>query len=325
MKNMKIITLFFIIGQFFTALADAKTLLYVTHEAKGEVAVYDADSEKIIKKIAVKGTPYHLALLPDKKGIVVSLKGEGADYIKVIDPASNKIKLAPSIIVGRYKKTGDAHLIFNNDGTKLYAIDSSMDYVDIIETGKWKLRKRVMLGIEPRNGALTHDGKTIVIPNLNSRDIILLDTSKDKVLYSIKIDGQPSAVSVSQDGKNLYIADKKNSQVLFVNPQNGDIIGRAVVGNDPVNILLSPDGKSLYAANFSSNSLTVIDAENMENAANIVVGIKPIGMAMDYKAGKLYVCNYGEASISIIDTKTNRIIRKIPTDSTPTHLIVVRE
>lgn len=207
---MKIISAFLFLFLLVISAADAKTLLYVTHETKGEIAVYDADSERIIRKIAVKGVPYHLALLPDKKGIAVSLKGEGADYIRVIDSASGKIKLAPSIIVGRYKKTGDVHLLFNNDGTKLYAIDSSMDYADIIETEKWRLIKRVMLGIEPKNGALTHDGKTIIIPNLNSRDIIFLDTSKDKVLSSIKIDGQPSAVSVSQDGKNLYITDKKN-------------------------------------------------------------------------------------------------------------------
>ena len=239
----------------FISAADAKTLLYVTHETKGEIAVYDADSERIVKKIAVKGIPFHLAHLPNKKLIAVSLKGEGADYIRIIDPASGKIKLAPSIIVGRYKKTGEVHLLFNNDGTKLYAIDSSMDYADIIETEKWRLIKRVMLGIEPKNGALTHDGKAIIIPNLNSRDIIFLDASKDKVLSSIKIDGQPSAVLTSQDGKILYIADKKNSQLLFANPQNGDVIGRAVVGNDPVNMLLTSDGKMLYVANFCQTAL----------------------------------------------------------------------
>lgn len=322
---MKIISTFLLLFLLVISAADAKTLLYVTHETKGKIAVYDADSEKIIRKIAVKGAPYHLAHLPDKKGIVVSLKGEGADYIRIIDPSSGRIKPAPSIIVGRYKKTGDVHLIFNNDGTKLYAIDSNMNYVDIIETGKWTLTKRVMLGIEPRNGALTHDGKTIIIPNLNSRDIIFLDASMDKVLSSIEIDGQPSAVSVSQDGKILYIADKRNSQLLFANPQNGDIIGRAVAGNDPINMLLSPDGLSLYVANFSSNSLTVVNTRDLEGAANITVGIQPLGMAVDNKTDRLYVCNYGEASISIIDIKTNRIIRKIPTDATPTNLIIVRE
>ena len=62
----------------------------------------------------------------------------------------------------------------------------------------------------------------------------------------------------------------------------------------------------------------------MEGAANIAVGIRPLGMAVDDKTGRLYVCNYGEASIAIIDIKTNRIIRKIPTDATPTNLIIVR-
>lgn len=320
---MKIISAFLFLFLLAISSADAKTLLYVTHESLGEVRVYDADSEKIIRKIAVKGTPYHLAILPDKKGIAVSLKGESADYIRIIDPASGKLKQTPSIIVGRYRRTGEVYLQFNNDGKKLYAIDGNMNYVDIIETGKWKLAKRVMLGAEPKNGALTHDGKTIIIPNLNSGDIAFFDTSREKIFSSIKIDGQPSAVSVSRDGKTLYIADKKKSQLLFANPQNGKVFGRAVVGNDPVNMLLSPDGLSLYVANFSSNSLTVVNTKDMEGAANIAVGIRPLGMAIDSRTGRLYVCNYGEASIAIIDIKTNRIIRKIPTDAAPTHLIIV--
>ncbi|MFZ3092152.1 MAG: beta-propeller fold lactonase family protein [Nitrospirota bacterium] len=303
----------------------AKTLLYVTHEAKQEVVVYDADSEKIIKKIAAKGIPYHIARIPDKRDIAVSLKGERIDYIRIIDPVSGKIRLTPSIIVGRYKKTGEIHLLFNNNGAKLYAIDSDLDYVDVIETKNWQLVKRVILGIEPKGGILTSDGKTLIIPNLNSRDIIFFDILRDKVVSSIKVNGQPSAVAISQDSKHLYVADKENSFVLLVNSHNGDILGRAVVGNDPVNMLLTSDGKMLYVANFLSNSLTVIDTKSMESISNFTVGIRPIGMAMDDKAGRLYVCNYGEASISIIDIKTNRIIRKIPTDATPTNLIIVRE
>ena len=47
---MKIISALLFLFLFFISAADAKTLLYVTHETKGEIAVYDADSERIVKR-----------------------------------------------------------------------------------------------------------------------------------------------------------------------------------------------------------------------------------------------------------------------------------
>lgn len=306
-------------------IASAKALLYVTHESKGKTSVYNADSEEFIKNISTGQSPFHLALLQDKKLIAVSHKGAGADYLKVIDAASGKVKLTPSIIVGRYKKTGEVYLTIDNSGRKLYAVDSNMNYVDIIETEKWKLKKRVMLGIQPKKGVLSSDGSILVIPNLNSSNILFFDTLKDKISRNIKINGQPSAAAFSHDGKRLFILDKENSFLLFMDLQSGNIIEKAVVGNEPVNLLLSPDGNTIYVANYASNSLSVINAETMDVITNIAVGIQPFGMAVDDKTGRLYVCNYGEASISIIDTKTNSGIRKIPTDAAPTNLIIVRE
>ncbi len=321
----KVILFLFILMFILSPTASAKTLLYVIYESKGKVSVYNADSEKLAKNISTGESPFHLALLPNKKLIAVSHKGVGADYLKIIDTASGKIKMSPSIIVGRYKKTGEVYLSFDNNGRKLYAIDSNMNYVDIIETEKWRLLKRVILGIQPKKGILSSDGSTIVIPNLNSRNITFLDTLKDNISRSIKIDGLPSAVAFSKNGKHLFVLDKENSLLLSIDLQAGDIIGKAVVGNEPVNLLLSPDGNTIYVANYASNSLTVVNASTMEVITNIAVGIQPFGMAVDDKTGRLYICNYGEASISIIDTKTNRGIRKIPTDATPTNLIVVRE
>ena len=70
------------------------------------------------------------------------------------------------------------------DGKKLYAIDDNMNYVDIIETGKWKLQKGDAWA-EPKKGALTHDGsKTIMIPNLNSRDIAFLIHQRKKFFFN---------------------------------------------------------------------------------------------------------------------------------------------
>lgn len=322
---LKILLSAFSIILFSFDAASAKTLLYVIHESKGKASVYNADSEKLIKNISTGESPFHLALLPDKKLIAVSHKGVGADYLKIIDAPSGRIKVSPSIIVGRYRKTGEVYLSFNSKGRKLYAIDSSMNYVDIIETEKWRLLKRVILGFQPAKGALSSDGSTLAIPNLNSRSIMLLDTLKDKVFRTIKIDGLLSAAAFSKDEKQLFVLDKENSLLLSIDLQTGNIIGKAVVGNEPVNLLLSPDGNNIYVANYASNSLTVVDARTMEVLTNIAVGIQPFGMAVDGKTGRLYVCNYGEASISIIDTKGNRGIRKIPTDATPANLIIVRE
>ncbi len=322
---LRILLTAYLIIIFSIDIASAKNLLYVTHESKGKASVYNADSEKFVKNISLGESPFHLTLLPDKKLIAVSHKGAGADYLKIIDTVSGKVKLTPSIIVGRYKKTGEVYLTIDNSGKKLYAVDSNMNYVDIIETGKWKLVKRVILGIQPKKGILSSDSSTLVIPNLNSGNIIFLDALKDKISRSIKINGQPSAAAFSKDGKHLFILDKENSFLLLIDLRSGNIIEKIAVGNEPVSLLLSSDGNTIYVANYASNSLTVVNAKAMEVITNIAVGIQPLGMVVDDKTGRLYVCNYGEASISIIDTKTNSGIRKIPTDASPTNLIIVSE
>ena len=58
---------------------------------------------------------------------------------------------------------------------------------------------------DSKGGILTSDGKTLIIPNLNSRDIIFLIFLRDKVVSSIKVNGQPSAVAISDGTANIFM------------------------------------------------------------------------------------------------------------------------
>ncbi|MFZ3066098.1 MAG: YncE family protein [Nitrospirota bacterium] len=300
--------------------AEAKEYLYVTHERRNIVSVIDIKEKKVIKKIPVGKGPTDIAFYPEKKLIAVSHKDESSEFIYLIDSATYKIKQKTLTGITRHRERGRSHLQFNDNYTRLYAIDDENNHLEIFDTADWKPIKKINLDLRPMAITFSAANKEAYIPTLYKGNIHILDLESDAIKDNIVIDGAPADVAVSRDGKTLYISDIVNSSIIIMELKAKKILKNIIIGNRPHRILLSPDGKILYAANYHSNNISVIDTERMETIAVIPSGILPFDIALSKDGRWLYSSNYDESSISIIDTKTNKVTEKILVEIYPSRI-----
>ena len=300
--------------------AQAKEYLYVTHERRDIVSVIDIKEKKVIKKIHVGKGPTDIAFYPEKKLIAVSHKGESSEFIWLIDSTTYKSKQKTMSAITRHRERGSSHLQFNDNYTRLYAIDDENNHLEIFDTKDWKPIKKVDLDLKPMAITLSPANKEAYITTLYKGSIHILDLESNAIKGNIVIEGALADVAVSKDGKTLYISDIVNSKIIIMEWSTKKILKNIVVGNRPKRLLLNPDGKTLYVANYYSNSITVIDTERMEAAAVIPSGILPFDIALSKDGRWLFSSNYDESSISIIDTKTNKVAEKILVEIYPSRI-----
>ena len=314
------ISFFILLSLCLVEYAQAKEYLYVTHEKRNLISVIDIKEKKVIKKIPVGKGPTDIAFYPEKKLIAVSHKGESSEFIWLIDSATYKSKQKALSAITRHRERGRSYLQFNDNYTKLYAIDDENNHLEIFDTKDWKPVKKVNLDLKPMAITFSPANKEAYMPVLYKGIVHVLDLENDAIEDNMIIDGAPSDVAVSSDGKKLYISDIANSRVVVMDRGIKKAVKSIIVGNQPHRLLLSKDDKLLYVANYYSNNISVIDTERMEPIALIPAGILPFDMALSDDGRWLFSSNYDEASISIIDTKTNRVAEKILVEIYPSKI-----
>lgn len=117
-------------------------------------------------------------------------------------------------------------------------------------------------GSGPDGVALSPDGKSVYVTNLNDNTISQYDVGAGGALSpksppTVGADDGPEGLAVSPNGKNVYVAASFSDRILHenitvydVNPTTGALSARGNVrshGDTPHSVAVSPDGKSLYA------------------------------------------------------------------------------
>ncbi|MFQ5901014.1 MAG: YncE family protein [Thermodesulfobacteriota bacterium] len=297
-------------------------VLYVAFTVPGRLDIYDTSSKKKMGAIVVGQKPFDLALSPDQKWLAVSHLEEW-DLIWIINRVTEEVVRKISIPYTRYRRRGETYLMFSPEGDRLYVVDSSIRFLNVITTSDWKLVKKIPLGIQPGPPVLSPDGRRLYVPNLYSHEIMVIDTITDDVIDSLKIEGYPSSVTPGPKGKLLYITDKENNRVVVYDLSVRKVTTTIAVGIEPMNSLI-PDGRYLYVLNTFSRNLSIIDTTINENVKTIPIGIIPKKMTLDTDRERLYVVSEA-ASVEVVDVKTWKQLKSIATDITPSGIVFVPE
>lgn len=292
----------------------------------GRVDIYDTVLRKKTGSIPAGDSPAKASLSPDGRFLAITQRentGEWPEAVWILDMETRGVAAKVSIILTRYRRRGEAFLVFSKDSKKLYTAETDTGFLNVIDTTDWKLVKKLAIGVHPLRPVLSPDGKRLYVPCLHSGAVAVVDTENDLVVDKIKIDGQPSAVAVDPAGKAIYVADMLNNIVLTVDAKTGAVANSYAVGSRPENLLLIAEGL-LYVLNAHSNTLSIIDLKKDEEVKSmgmgIGIGLLPSKMAFDAANRVLYVVSE-DLSISVVDTTKNERQKSIPIDSIPTDIV----
>ena len=250
------------------------------------ISVIDMGSLTEIKRIRGFAEPLNVTFTPD--GSKAYIGNYGAHWVGVIDvrrhellkkiqiaPMPGVAKLDPDRYLSEIKGVSNASI--TNDGRYLYAADSDLGVVGVIDTREDKVVRTIRVGSAPWRAYMSHDGKYAVTVNNGDETISIIDISLNKVVATLE--AGPDMTGVNFAAGKAFVISSTSGFVYVYNMQTLKPAGRLRIGTNIQLETATTDtaDQKLYLAESTNHQIVVIDGrtEVIERISN--VGLFPWG------------------------------------------------
>jgi DNA-binding beta-propeller fold protein YncE len=281
--------------------------VYVPESETRTVAVIDARTYRVVRRLPVGGEPEHVATSGNRL-----LAGSAVDdSLTLIDARSGQVRR-------RLPAIDPYNLYPSPDGTKVVVVAQSRGELRLLQPRRLTLMGVVRLpGRGASHLAFTRDGRTLAIAAVDSGDLIKVDVGRRRVAKVIHLGGMPVDVKLSRDGSKFLVANQASGGVSIVDAGSFRPTGFIRTGDGAHGLLLSRDGHKLYVANRAAGSISVIDLRRRRLAATWVVGGSPDVLQLSTDGRELWTSNRFHASVSVVDAQSGRVRHTIRVNGGP--------
>jgi YVTN family beta-propeller protein len=239
------------------------------------IAVVDAASGRLQRKIDVGSDPEEFDLSPDGRRVIVANEDEGT--ASAWDIASGRMIFRTPIAaepegVRCHPTRGEVYVTCEGTGE-----------VFVLDALRGGILARLALGGRPRTVSFSPDGAQAFIPLEGQAQVDTINAATHAVIGHVAItdhDALPMGSAVSPDGRELYVTTGRGNTVAVIDVARSVATGSIPVGRRPWGIARSRDGATLYTANGGTNDISVIDVATRREITRIKVGEGPWGLAM---------------------------------------------
>jgi YVTN family beta-propeller protein len=267
------------------AAAPDGSMLYFSSEAERVLAVVDARSRQITKKIDLTGRPNNITISRDGRFVYVGIVSEpGA--IDVIDTrALARVKSISTAggIHNVYVTPDNRHVVAGSiGGRKMTVIDAAT------HEPAWTLFSE---GVRPIAFETNTDGSTkrLFVQLSDVHGFAIVDFAQRKEVGRVMLPEIPEAqrdkgpfnaspshgIGVAPDGKTLWVTSRPNGMAYAYSLPDLKLLGGVAVGPRPDWVTFTPDSTRMYVATEPSDSVTVIDVPSIKEVTRIKVGRGP--------------------------------------------------
>ena len=250
------------------------------------ISVIDMLSLTKIKTIPGLVEPLNVTFLPD--GSKAYVGNYGAHWVGVIDVRRHELlkkiqvadvpgvaKLDPDKYLGEIKGINIAAP--SNDGRFLYAADTDLGVVGVIDPREDKVVKVIRVGKEPWRIYMNHDGKYAITLNNGDETISIIDLKANKVAATLE--AGPNMTGVNFAAGKAFVISSTTGFVYVYNMQTLKPAGRIRIGTNIQLETATTDtaDQKIYLAESTTHSVVIIDAktDTFEKVSN--VGLFPWG------------------------------------------------
>jgi len=296
------------------AMSPDGATLYVVCEGTDELAVVDARSGNVTRRIAVGRVPKGIALSPDGRDAFVV--NSWSDDVSEIDLAS--FQVVRTLRAG-FEPTS---AITDRTGAFLYTANRISNDVSVIDLKTGIETKRLLAGRGASYLALSPDGTRIysthIYPNPgkfrtpSQSEITVIDTARQMVAdrYGLYNAAGIFHTALSRDGRLGVAAElRPKNLVPLAHVEHGWVMGNtiSVFGADagelvqlpideleryftpPFGVVIAPDKSAVYISTTGSDSVTVIDVARLLKFIRSLTPAQRKTVANDLSASANYV------------------------------------
>src|SRR6266404_5480955 len=171
--------------------------VYVTNEKSGDLTVIDGGSHKVLETIRVGKRPRGLRVSPDGKTLFVAVSGTPISPPPKLDAKGNPI----------FEKGKDDD---DDDDKKA---DKSADGIAVVDIAQKKLLRKIKVGSDPEQLALSADGTRLYVSNEDVGTASVVNVLSGKVEHIIPVSREPEGVGTSPNGKEFYVTCETEGEI----------------------------------------------------------------------------------------------------------------
>jgi YVTN family beta-propeller protein len=234
------------------------------------ISVIDMQSLSKIKTIPGFVEPLNVTFLPD--GSKAYVGNYGAHWIGVVDVRRHELlkKIPVGAVPGIARLDPDKYLgeikginmaAPSNDGRYLYAADSDLGVVGVIDTREDKVIKTIRVGKDPWRIYMSHDGKYGITANNGDETISNIDTASQKVAATLE--AGPDMTGVNFAAGKAFVISSTSGFVYVYDLGSLRPAGRIKIGTNVQLETATTDtaGEFLYLAESTNHEVVIINAK----------------------------------------------------------------
>jgi YVTN family beta-propeller protein len=220
-----------------------------------------------------------------------------------------------------------AHVMTRTDTDQVHvAINGQEDNRSVVELspGATSVERKIDVGRpHPHGHWMSHDGHTMVTPNVFTNDTSIYDFPSDRTTAVTRTGSHPIATGMMPDASKYYVANYLSHTISVVDTATGkvirdinllehyDPISGAIsgpVGALPIQTPVSPDGRYMVTANTMTATIVITDTRTDQMVAMLPGDAGTHGVQFGAKKGGgyyAYVANKFANTLQVVDADPN--------------------
>ncbi len=282
--------------------------IFVSNEKSGDLTVISGGDFKVVATIPVGKRPRGIHASPDGKTVYVALSGTPIEPPPKLDANGNPI----------FQK---GHNDDDDDNAKA---DKAADGLGIVDVAQRKFLRKIPVGSDPEQFAVSADGKRIFISNEDVGTATILNADSGNIVTFTPVSREPEGVGVRPDGKIFYVTCETAGDVFAIDAVSGKVAGHIQVHPRPRSIDFLPDGSRAFVPSESAGELNVIDSQNQSLVKTITLpkGSRPMTVKVAPDGKKVYVSTGRGGMVCVVDAATYEVLNTIKVGTRPWGIVI---
>ena len=199
--------------------------------------------------------------------------------------------------------------------TLAIALNSADGTISLIDTTSYKVTGKVPVCKEPHHLMATPDDKSVIVACAASNQLVFFDPLTGKEQKRIRNISDPYQLGYSPDSRLFVATSLRLDRVDIYDPADFRLMARLHAPRTPSHMAFDAAGDYVFITLQDSNEVMAINLKTLKKEWVMPVGPTPAGIVMTPDNRYLLVGIMGEGYVEVIDWKTQKTVRKVPTDT----------
>ena len=195
------------------------------------------------------------------------------------------------------------------------ALNSADGTLSLIDTETYQVIGKAIACKEPHHLMPTLDDQSLIVACSASNQLVFFDPRTGQEQKRIRNISDPYQLAYSPDGKWFVATSLRLDRVDIYDSKDFTLKARLPAPRTPSHVAFDAQSEFAFVTLQDSNEVMAINLNTLKKAWVMPVGPTPAGIVMSPDNRTLLVGIMGEGYVEAIDWRTQKTVKKIPTDT----------